>query len=321
MTGIGKEDQSWGAGPTSVYETGGSGSTSYASFRSIDPSASISNFRVEEDPNNAGFPGIYADLSGVSAADINELRLAFALQRYEEARARWGSRYTEYLRYLGVRSSDARLQRPEYLGGGRQTIQFSEVLQTGVTTDADDTVGVGNLKGHGIGAVRSNRYRRFFEEHGVVVTLLSVLPKTIYVQGLPRTWNRRSKEDFWQRELEGVGQQGIENRELFLTPNTVSTAFTASTRLPTDVWGYQDRYDEYRRQESRVSGEFRTTALDFWHMARIFASNPTLNSSFVASNPTKRIHAVSSEDVLWIMVNHSLQARRMVSKTGKSFIF
>ena len=145
-----------------------------------------------------------------------------ALQRYEEARARYGSRYTEYLRYLGVRPSDARLQRPEYLGGGKQTLQFSEVLQTGVTTDGDDSVGVGNLKGHGIGALRSNRYRRYFEEHGYVISLLSVRPKSIYVQGLSKTWNRRTKEDFWQKELEHIGQQEVANKEVYAAHSSPS---------------------------------------------------------------------------------------------------
>lgn len=255
-------------------------------------------------------PQVFADLTNVTAANINDLRLAFALQRYEEARARYGSRYTEYLRYLGVRSSDARLQRPEYLGGGKQTIQFSEVLQTSPTDDGDDQVGVGNLKGHGIGAVRSNRYRRFFEEHGYVFSFISVKPRTMYVQGLPRTWNRRTKEDFWQRELQHIGQQEILNKELY-----------ASHATPNGTFGYQDRYDEYRRQESTIAGEFRTEELDFWHMARIFASDPTLNASFVRSNPTKRINAVQTNDVLWIMAHHSLQARRMVARTGSSFIF
>lgn len=251
-------------------------------------------------------PQIFADLSGVSAATINDLRTAFALQRFEEARARWGSRYTEYLRYLGVRSSDARLQRPEYLGGGKQTIQFSEVLQTAPGVDSE----VGDLKGHGISALRSNRYRRFFEEHGYVVSLLSVLPRTMYVQGLARTWNRRTKEDFWQRELQHIGQQEVLNKELY-----------AVHAQPDGIFGYQDRYDEYRRQESTIAGEFRTTDLDFWHMARIFASAPALNQSFVTSNPTKRINAVQTNDVLWCMANHSIQARRMVARTGTSYIF
>jgi len=254
-------------------------------------------------------PDVFADLSSASAVEINELRLALALQRYEEARARYGSRYTEYLAYLGIRSSDARLQRPEYLGGGRQTIQFSEVLQTAPTTSGNDQLGVGNLKGHGVGAIRSNRFRRFFEEHGVVLSFMSVKPKTMYVQGLARMWNRRVKEDFWQKELQHIGQQELLNKELY-----------AAHAQPDGTFGYQDRYDEYRHQESQVSGEFRST-LDMWHMARIFASAPTLNGDFVKSNPTKRVLAVNSTDALWCMINHSIQARRLVSKVGTSYTF
>jgi len=154
--------------------------------------------------------GLEADLTSASAVTVNILREALALQRYEEARARYGSRYVEYLRYLGVRSSDARLQRPEYLGGGRQTLQFSEVLQTAEGADP-----VGEMRGHGISAMRTNRYRKFFEEHGFVITVMSVRPKTIYAQGLFRHWNRRTKEDFWQQELQHIGQQEILNKELY----------------------------------------------------------------------------------------------------------
>ncbi len=252
--------------------------------------------------------GMEADLSGVTAATVSDLRLAFALQRYEEARARYGSRYVEYLRHLGVKSSDARLNRPEYLGGGTQVIQFSEVLQTAVP-DAGASV-VGELRGHGIGALRTNRYRRFIEEHGYIYSFLSVRPKTMYVQGLPRTWNRRTKEDFFQMELQAIGQQEVKNKELYAAHTT-----------PEGVFGYADRYDEYRRLESTIGGEFRTTVLDFWHMARIFSADPALNSTFVTSVPTKRINAVQTNDVLWVMANHSIQARRMVAKTGKSFIY
>jgi len=252
--------------------------------------------------------GLQTDLSTATAASINDLREAFALQRYEENRARYGSRFTEYLAFLGIRSSDARLQRPEYLGGGKQVIQFSEVLQTGVTTSGA-TAGPGNLKGHGIGAMRSNRYRKFFEEHGYVYSFLSVKPKTMYAQGLNRTWNRRTKEDFWQRELQHIGQQEILNKELY-----------AAHASPEATFGFQDRYDEYRRQESSIAGEFRST-LDYWHYARIFASAPTLNASFVSSIPTKRVNQVTSADVLWVMANHSIQARRLVASAGSSFIF
>lgn len=252
---------------------------------------------------NANIVGL-ADLTGATAATIDQLRRAFALQNYAEARAQYGSRYTEYLRYLGIKPSDGRLQRPEYLGGGRQMLQISEVLQTAPTTGGSQ-VGVGDLKGHGIGAMRSNRYRRFFEEHGVVISLMSVLPKTMYVQGQHRSWGRRTREDFHQRELEHIGQQTIWNKEIY-----------AAHASPDATFGYQDRYDEYRRMESGVGGEFRST-LDYWHMARIFSSSPALNGTFVQSNPTKRVNAVQTNDVLWCMVNHSIQARRMLSKMGR----
>lgn len=246
----------------------------------------------------------------VDGGTINELRTAFALQRYEEARARYGSRYTEYLRYLGIKSSDARLQRPEYLGGGKQRIQFSEVLQTGVTTDGDDTEGVGEMKGHGIGAMRSNRYRRFFEEHGYIHSFISVKPKTIYMNGVERTWNRRTKEDFFQKELQFIGQQEILKKEVW-----------ASSADPNGVWGYQDRYDEYRQGMSYVSGEFRGS-LNFWHMARLFSAEPALNSTFVTANPTDRVYATASAaNELLAMINHSIQARRIVAAGATPGVF
>ena len=265
----------------------------------------VTNWPVSDEIIFGSQSGLTADLSSASAITINLLREALALQRFEEARARFGSRYVEYLRYLGVRSSDARLQRPEYLGGGRQTISFSEVLQTAEGTDP-----VGSLKGHGIAGVRSNRYRRYFEEHGIVMSLMSVRPKTIYMQGMNRIFNRRAKEDFWQKELEGIGQQEVLQKEVYVMSAT-----------PDAVFGYQDRYDEYRRNESRVSGEFRTSTLNHCHFAREFASDPALNATFVKSVPTDRTFAVPSEDVLYIYAKHSIQARRLVAQTGKSFVY
>lgn len=259
----------------------------------------------DQAPGERVYPSnLFADLAGATAVDINDVREAFALQRYQEARAQYGSRYTEYLRYLGVRSSDARLQRPEYLGGGKQTIAFSEILQTGVTTSGSE-LGVGNLKGHGIAAMRSGRYRRFFEEHGLVITLMSVRPRAMYMDGLHKMWSRATKEDYYQKELELIGQQELLEKELFMQ----------SSAGGNDTWGYQDRYAEYRHLPSYVAGEFRTT-LNFWHMARDFTSSaiPVLNSSFVTCDATKRINAVTSTDALWVMVNHSIQARRMVTR-------
>lgn len=250
--------------------------------------------------------GLQTDLSAASAITVNALREALGLQRFEEARARYGSRYVEYLRYLGVRSSDARLSRPEYLGGGRETIQFSEVL---ATAETGATVDVGDMKGHGLGAMRSNRYRRFFEEHGFIISLMSVKPKTIYSDGLFRHWNRRAKEDFFQRELQHIGQQEVLKKEVY-----------ASAASPDGIFGYQDRYDDYRRMESSIAGEFRSTLLDFWHMARKFASEPALNAAFVSCVPTERVFAVPSQDVLYVMAKHSIQARRIVAPSGNSFI-
>jgi hypothetical protein len=279
--------------------------TSDSSMRTVSGLTSAEGVNISLDPNG-GLTGV-TDLTNASAINVNQLREAFAIQRYQEARARYGSRYTEYLRYLGVKSSDARLQRPEYLGGGKQTIQFSEVLQTGI--DQPDTGNyVGNLRGHGIGAMRSNRFRRFIEEHGFVITLMSVKPKTIYSQGLQRHWNRRTKEDFFQKELQHIGQQEILNKEIY-----------AGHTTPEGVFGYQDRYDEYRRTESTIAGEFRTN-LDFWHYARIFASDPVLNGDFIKAVPTKRVNAVQDAHVLWVMANHSIQARRLVAGSAKSFI-
>lgn len=248
---------------------------------------------------------IVAEVQGGGAITIRALREGLAIQRFEEARARYGSRYHEYLAHLGVRSSDARLARPEYLGGGRQRIQFSEVLST---SDAGSAV-VGTMAGHGIAAMRSNGFRRFFEEHGYIMSLISVRPKSIYMDGLNRTWNRRTKTDFWQRELEHIGQQEVLNKEIY-----------ARHATPDGVFGYNDRYSSYRSTPSIVSGEFRDT-LDFWHMARSFASAPALNGTFVSCVPTDRVFADTVADELQCQIRHSIQARRLVSSTANAYAF
>lgn len=251
-------------------------------------------------------PSIYADLSVATGIPVTELRLANALQRFMELSSHRGSRYVEYLlSRFGVRSSDARLQRPELLSRSKQVVQISEVLATAEGTNTD----VGDLKGHGIGAMRSNRYMRMFEEHGYVMTLMAVQPKTMYVQGLHRTWNRRDKYDYFQPETQFIGDQEVLNKEIY-----------AAAATPGGTFGWTPRYQEYRQQPNRIAGEFRTSTLDFWHQARIFSSEPALNSAFVTSNPTERIFAVPSQDVLYITANHSLQARRAISKEGTPFL-
>jgi len=254
----------------------------------------------------ANLPRLYADLSAATGIPVTELRLANAIQRFMELSSHRGSRYVEYLlSRFGVRSSDARLQRPELLSRSKQVVQISEVLATAEGTNTD----VGDLKGHGIGAMRSNRYMRMFEEHGYVMTLLAVQPKTFYPQGLARTWSRRDKYDYFQPETQFIGDQEVKNKEIY-----------AGAAVPGGTFGWSPRYDEYRGEWNRIAGEFRTSTLDFWHQARIFSSEPALNAAFVTSDPTERIFAVPSQDVLYITANHSLQARRVISREGTPFL-
>lgn len=242
--------------------------------------------------------GLRTRLSDIDAIGVPELRFGLAMQKYKEARAMYGSRYSEYLAYLGVNAGDARLNDPEYLGGGKQNISFSEVLQTAEGVDP-----VGEMKGHGIAALRSNRYRKFFTEHGWVISIMSVRPKSIYLNACHRKWYRLDKEDFYQKELELIGQQEIYNKEIY-----------AQSATPDGVFGYGDRYREYREEFSYAAGDFINT-LNHWHMGRILTAQPALNPSFLACVPSKRINADQLSDNLWIMVSHRLVARRMVRRS------
>lgn len=241
----------------------------------------------------------------LGSVNINDLREAFALQRFEEHRSMFGSRYEDLLRYLGVRPQDARLQLPEYLGGFSAPVQFSEVLQT--SSDAERS-GVGDMYGHGIGATKGRRIRRFIPEHGYVMSLLTVRPIPVYSQGLERLWSKENRFDFWQKEYEHIGQQEIRNSEVYADGDTEQDKST---------FGYQNRYDEYRRGVNVITGEFRTNQ-DYWTMARIFASRPTLNGDFVSCMPTDRIFQVNEQnsDQCYAMVKNNIIAKRLVSKNG-----
>lgn len=241
----------------------------------------------------------------LGSVNINDLREAFALQRFEEHRSMFGSRYEDLLRYLGVRPQDARLQLPEYLGGFSAPVQFSEVLQT--SSDADRS-GVGDMYGHGIGATKGRRIRRFIPEHGYIMSLLTVRPIPVYSQGLERLWSKENRFDFWQKEYEHIGQQEIRNSEVYADGDTAKDG---------ETFGYQNRYDEYRRGVNIITGEFRTNQ-DYWTMARIFASRPTLNGDFVSCMPTDRIFQVNEQnsDQCYVMVKNNIIAKRLVSKNG-----
>lgn len=237
------------------------------------------------------------ELGTINIADWRE---AMAMQRFEETRSLWGARYNEFLMDMGIRPSDARLQLPEYLGGGRQTIQFSEVLQT--APGGEDPVGA--LKGHGIGAMRTNRFRRFFEEDGIVLTFAMVRPIGVYMQGLHKMWSRRSFAEFYNYQFEHLSQQPVYTRELY-----------AGVTDKDKVFGYQNIYDDYRSIPSHVSGEMRTV-LNSWHMARDFSNEPVLNGDFMTSPPTNRIFAAQENDTLYCMAHHTIHSRRLLPRFG-----
>lgn len=251
---------------------------------------------------------LYADLTEATGIDAIEFREFFALQRFAEARARFGARYTEYMRYIGSNYKGT-LNRPEYLGGGTTTVNFSEVLQTSPDVTGPEErheFGVGDLYGHGIASMRSNKFRRTIDEHGYVLSLLSVRPKAIYTNGVERHWLKKDREDYFQKELEAIGQQEILDNELKLDPGNDQAVF-----------GFQDRYSEYKWARSHATTEFRNL-LDYWHMGRVFDTQPVLNQSFTDCVPTKRIYNEQTTHPLWIMTHNRTVARRVVGKSGAS---
>lgn len=241
------------------------------------------------------------DLSNVSAATINEFRRAVRAQEFLEKSARGGSRYIEQLlSFFGVRSSDARLQRPEYLGGGKSPVVISDVAQTSQTTQGGSPQG--NLSGQAASLQRSHSFKRYFEEHGYIIGIMSILPRTCYQQGMPRKYMKSSREDEYWPTFANLGEQEIKNSEIY---------FDASDGENDDTFGYTPRYAEYKYLPSRVCGDFRDT-LSYWHMGRIFKNRPHLNGNFITSSGDGRIFADTNEDYqkLWVNIYHNITAVR-----------
>lgn len=250
------------------------------------------------------------DLSQVSAATINELRRAIKAQEYLEATARSGSRYIEYIKGIfGVNSSDARLQRPEYLGGGRQPVVISDVMQTSQTTDSS---ALGTPGGAAASLGKTHSFKKYFEEFGYVIGIMSVLPVPAYQQGLPRQFTKFDRYDHYIPQFAHLGEQEVKSSELYFDP----------TRAGNDnLFGYAPRYAEYKFINSSVHGDFRTS-LKYWHMGRIFSARPGLNANFVTSDPTDRIFAVEDTDYdkLWVNIHHNCTALRPMPKYGTPMI-
>lgn len=260
---------------------------------------------VNIEPKGGTGYGPVADLANATAVDIVQLRIAAAVQRWKEARARWGSRYSELCRReFGATPLDSRLQRPEHLGGGRSMVSVSEVLQTAPESGAPARAfGVGDMYGHGIGFGKSNGYKRKVQEHGYMISLMSVRPKAVYQNGVARNWLKRHKEDFYTPQLAHIGQQEVLTQEVWADATNAG-----------DVFGWNDRYQEYRNQRSLVTGEFRDT-LNYWHLARNFTEAPALNQAFVEVDPasTKRIFNEQTQASLWVTTNHRLQMARRIT--------
>lgn len=255
------------------------------------------------------------NLSGATAASINELRRAFRLQEWLERNARGGARYIEVIMaHFGVQSSDARLQRPEFLGGSATPVQISEVLQTsnpGTTPTGTDLTPQANMAGHGV-SVGSSKYLSYkCEEHGYIIGIMSIMPKSAYQNGIPKHFSKFDKFDYFWPSFANIGEQAITNQELFMLESDGNNM---------ETFGYTPRYAEYKYIPSSVHGTFRTS-LDFWHMGRNFSGRPALNQSFIEMDESEidRVFAVldpPETENLYVYLHNNIKARRPMPYFG-----
>lgn len=276
--------------------------SSYACFNhifgknvTVSPSGNTSGltsyFVTPQGSANLSFTGT-ADLSLTSAATINSLRQAFQIQKLYERDARGGTRYTEILRsHFGVVSPDSRLQRPEYLGGSESPVIINPVVQNSATGATGAETPQGNLAAYGLVSSTSAKhgFTKSFVEHGIIIGLLNVRADLTYQQGIPRMFSRRTRFDFYWPVLAHLGEQAILNKEIY----------AQGTKADDDVFGYQERYAEYRYFPSMITGKLRSTdpqSLDVWHLSQKFDNLPTLSAQFIQDNPpVSRILAVQNE--------------------------
>lgn len=249
---------------------------------------------------------LYAATTGeeVEATTINDLRIAMRLQEWLEKAARGGSRYIENIKVMfGISSSDKRLQRPEYITGVKSPVKISEVLNTTGTDDSPQ----GNMAGHGVSVVSGQYGNYFCEEHGYIIGIMSVMPKTAYQNGYPKHFLKVNDpfELYWP-SFAHLGEQPVMNIEV----HAEHTDYDG-------VFGYVPRYAEYKFEQNRVAGDFRNT-LDFWHMGRQLTNSVALNGDFVTCDPTHRIFAVTDpgQQKLWCHVYNKISASRLMPKFG-----
>lgn len=287
VIGIGKKDQTYGISPAgTVYETDGSASTSYADASEIDNALASTDVYVEEDTGNSGYPWIRADLSSATSGTINDLRQNLAIQRLYERDARSGSRYTELiLAHFRVQSADQRLQRAEYLGGGRVPLMIVSVPQT----SESGTTKQGHLASYATMAGKNIGFNKSFTEHVLLLGVCSVVADLTYSQGTPRDFLKETRFDHYWPELATLGEQEVTNEEIY----------AQGTSADASVFGYQERWSEYRYKASQITGKLRpsyASALDTWHLSQEFGSLPTLSQTFIEyDTPMDRVMAVTTE--------------------------
>lgn len=301
ITGLGKGNQTWTSGAQSAYETDGSGTTAYASAMKADGGVSSQTWWFEEDPDNAGYPNIRADLTNAIAPTIYELYEAFALQELLQIDARGGTRYFEILRaHFGVTSPDSRLQRPEYLGGASFPIQVNPLPQTSETgtTALGDLAGVAFVQG-------KLKFFKSFVEHCDLLVLVSVVSDLTYQQGLHRSHSRRTRYDFYMPSLANLGEQAVLTKEIYAVG-------TGGSQTDDDVLGYQERWSEYRFGKNLITGKMRSNdaqSLDLWHLSEEFSAAPTLETLLPCNTPIDRVLAVADEPDIrldaYMQVKHS----------------
>lgn len=305
--GIAKGNSTFAQSESNVRESGGV-ITDYSSSQTINSDAGAGDYFIQEDPDNSGFPNVYADLSDATAATINQLRQAFQIQRLLEKDARGGTRYTEIVKsHFGVTSPDSRLQRPEYLGGGSTSINITPVLQT---NGGDDSRPLGDTGAFGITAINNHGFTKSFTEHCIIIGLVSVRADLTYQQGLNRMWSRQTRFDYYWPSLAQIGEQAILNKEIY----------TQGTSDDDDVFGYQERYAEYRYKPSQITGQFRSTyseTLDAWHLSQEFESLPTLGADFIQENPPiDRVIATQDEPHFILDAHFTMRCARPMPLYG-----
>jgi hypothetical protein len=268
--------------------------------------SSVPNDQLFVSNSSGEFPGA---LTGeMQAVTINELRKASALQKWLEIMARAGSRYREQIfAIFGERIPDYTVQVPQYLGGGKTPIMISEVLSTYAQTSSATTGGstdrpMGDMAGHALGLGDGIGFQQSFDEHGIVLGLCRIIPKASYVQGLSRFWQKFDKFDHYFPQFANLGEQEVYNKEVFVKGNSTTD---------NEIFGYQQRYAEYKYAQNRIAGDFRDT-LAHWELSRRFNDHALLNQSFIECTPDDRIFAIedSTEDKIWISLHHKVDALR-----------